>query len=209
MLELMETARLKLASIQPDDAHAIQAIFPHWEVVRYLASTVPWPYPHDGAQAFCAEAVAARERGEGWTWTLRLQTQPDEIIGVIELMTDPDNNRGFWLVPAWHGQGLMTEACDAVTRCWFEVLNFPVLRAWKAVANEASRRISQRQGMRLISVSERDYVSGRLPAELWEMTAAEWFAQRVARQRAPSTHTRLKEAAPAPKTAGTQKPDVQ
>lgn len=83
------------------------------------------------------------------------------------------------MAPSWQRQGLMTEACEVVTRYWFEVLNFPVRRAWKAVANEASRRISQRQGMRLISVSERDYVSGRLPAELCEVTAEEWYAQRV------------------------------
>jgi ribosomal-protein-alanine N-acetyltransferase len=179
MLEPLETARLNLAPIQPSDAERIQAIFPQWEVVRYLASAVPWPYPADGAQAFCGEASAAVERGEGWTWTIRLRTQPDQIIGVIELTTEPDNNRGFWLAPAWHGQGLATEACDAVTGYWFDVLNLPLLRAWKAVANEASRRISQRQGMRLISVADRDYVSGRLPAELWEITAEEWYAQRA------------------------------
>ncbi|MEO8077814.1 MAG: hypothetical protein ABI818_15925 [Acidobacteriota bacterium] len=44
MLTLLETARLHLAPIQRDDAQAVQAIFPQWEVVRYLASTVPWPY---------------------------------------------------------------------------------------------------------------------------------------------------------------------
>jgi len=54
-----------------------------------------------------------------------------------------------------------------------------LLRAWKAVANEPSRRVSQRQGMRLIDVRERDYVSGRLPAELWDTTAEEWHAQRA------------------------------
>ena len=105
-------------------------------MVRYLASAVPWPYPADGAQAFCREAFAAGERGEGWTWTIRLRTEPDQIIGVIELMTDPDNNRGFWLAPPWHGLGLATEACHTVTDYWFDVLNFPLLRAWKAVANE-------------------------------------------------------------------------
>ena len=179
MLRPLETARLKLVPIQPGDAEPIQAIFPQWAVVRYLASAVPWPYPADGAQAFCREAFDAGERGEGWTWTIRLRSQPDQIIGVIELTTDPDNNRGFWLAPAWQGQGLATEACDVVTGYWFEVLEFPVLRAWKAVANEASRRLSQRQGMRLIGVSDRDYVSGRLTAELWEITAEEWHARRA------------------------------
>ena len=77
----------------------------------------------------------------------------------------------------------MTEACEAVTDYWFDVLKFPVLRVPKAIANTASRRISEKQGMRVIAVEERDYVSGRLPGEVWEITAEEWHAykQRKAR----------------------------
>jgi ribosomal-protein-alanine N-acetyltransferase len=73
----------------------------------------------------------------------------------------------------------MTEACAAVTDFWFEVLKFLVLRATKATANGASRRISEKQGMRVIERMERDYVCGRLPAELWEITAEEWRARKA------------------------------
>ncbi len=38
----------------------------------------------------------------------------------------------------------MTEACEAVTDFWFNTLKFPVLRAPKAAANTASRRISEK-----------------------------------------------------------------
>ena len=72
----------------------------------------------------------------------------------------------------------MTEACNAVTDFWFDTLHFPVLRAPKAVANVASRRISEKQGMRLVSTEDRDYVSGRLPSEIWEITAEEWRARK-------------------------------
>jgi RimJ/RimL family protein N-acetyltransferase len=68
----------------------------------------------------------------------------------------------------------MTEAVEAVTDYWFDVLGFSVLRAPKAAVNAASRRISEKQGMRVIGVEERDYVSGRLPTEIWEITAGEW-----------------------------------
>jgi len=61
-----------------------------------------------------------------------------------------------------------------VTDYWFQVLNFPVLRVPKAIANAASRRISEKQGMRIIDREDRDYVSGRLPSEIWETTAEEW-----------------------------------
>jgi len=61
---------------------------------------------------------------------------------------------------------------------WFNTLKFPVLRVPKAIANTASRRVSEKQGMRVIAIVERDYVCGRLPAEIWEITAEEWRQQR-------------------------------
>jgi RimJ/RimL family protein N-acetyltransferase len=79
----------------------------------------------------------------------------------------------------------MTEAVAVVTDYWFDVLGFPVLRAPKAVANTASRRISEKTGMRVIATLERDYVSGRLPAEIWEITADEWREKRKHLQFSP------------------------
>jgi [ribosomal protein S5]-alanine N-acetyltransferase len=57
------------------------------------------------------------------------------------------------------------------------VLKFPVLRLPKAVPNIASRRISEKQSMRVIATEERDYVSGRFLSEIWEITAEEWRAR--------------------------------
>ena len=47
----------------------------------------------------------------------------------------------------------------------------------KAAANVASCRISEKSGMRIVAREERDYVSGRLPTEIWEITADEWNAR--------------------------------
>jgi RimJ/RimL family protein N-acetyltransferase len=168
----LETPRLLLCPLALADAERIQQIFPHWEIVRYLATQVPWPYPPDGI------ALPAIERGETWQWTLRLKSAPAQIIGCIDLRTKENDNRGFWLALPWQRQGLMSEACEAVTEFWFETLKFPVLRAPKAIQNVASLRISEKQGMRRIGAQERDYVGGRLPSELWEVTAEEWRARR-------------------------------
>jgi RimJ/RimL family protein N-acetyltransferase len=66
-----------------------------------------------------------------------------------------------------------------VTDYWFDVLGFPVMRIPKAVANIASRRISEKQGMRLVGTEERNYVSGRQMSEIWEITAEEWRGKRT------------------------------
>jgi RimJ/RimL family protein N-acetyltransferase len=73
----------------------------------------------------------------------------------------------------------MSEACAWANDFWFETLGFPVLRVSKAIDNVASRRISEKQGMRLVGVKEKDYVCGRLPSETWEMTAEEWRRWKV------------------------------
>jgi [ribosomal protein S5]-alanine N-acetyltransferase len=175
----LETPRLFLRPLALSDAEQIQLLFPHWEIVRYLAAQVPWPYPSDAAFRFIRDiALPAVERGEAWHWTLRLKSAPDQIIGSIDLRKKENDNRGFWLGLAWQGLGLMTEACDAVTDFWFDTLNFPVLRAPKAIINVASRRISEKQGMRLVATEDRDYVSGRFPSEIWEITAEKWRARK-------------------------------
>jgi [ribosomal protein S5]-alanine N-acetyltransferase len=175
----LETPRLLLRPLELADAEQIQILFPHWEIVRYLANRVPWPYPTDGALQYVRDmALPAVARGEAWHWTLRLKTEPDQMVGFISLMKSEKENRGFWMGLPWQSRGLTSEACDVVTDYWFDVLKFPVLRAPKATENAASRRISEKQGMRMIAAEERDYVSGRLPGKIWEITAEEWRNRR-------------------------------
>jgi [ribosomal protein S5]-alanine N-acetyltransferase len=176
------TARLVLKPISPDDAEQIQALFPRWEIVKYLNAKVPWPYPPDGALQYIRNAaLPAMERGDEWHWTLRLLERPDAIIGAIGLIRGEEENRGFWLAPEHRGRGLMTEACAWTADFYFDVLGFERMRVPKAVANRASRRISERMGMRMVRVEERNLVSGCLPCEVWEITAEEWRAWKRAR----------------------------
>jgi ribosomal-protein-alanine N-acetyltransferase len=181
MVPVLETPRLILRPLELADAPEIQRLFPQWEIVRYLNAIVPWPFPPDAAITHVRDsALPAMAGGDEWHWTLRLKSAPERLIGRIHLARGNNNNRGFWLVPEYHGQGLMTEAVVAANDYWFDVLGFPVLRAPKASANLGSRRISEKTGMRIAGKAEKDYVSGRLPSEMWEITAEEW---RVARQR--------------------------
>lgn len=180
MVPALETRRLLLRPLELADAARTQQLFPHWEIVRHLTTQVPWPYPADGALTYYRDvALPAIARGEEWHWTLRLRTSPADHIGCAALLSTPDNNRGFWLGLPWHGQGLMTEASDAITGFWFDVLKRPVLRVPKAIANTASRRISLRSGMRVVATFNKDFVAGSLPAELWEITADEWHARQA------------------------------
>lgn len=180
MVPTLETARLVLRPLELADAEQCQRIFPHWEIVQYLGRVVPWPYPPDGAYTYYRDvALPAMARGEAWHWTLRLKTSPGQIIGSITLRKGDAKNRGFWIGLPWQRQGYMSEAADAVTDYWFDALGMKVLRVPKAISNVGSCRISQKQGMRVVGIEDRDYVSGRLPSEIWEITAEEWRLRHV------------------------------
>lgn len=177
MTDVLETRRLILRPLMLEDAARTQELFPQWEIVKYLNAIVPWPYPADGVLTYYRDmALPAIASGEQWYWTLRLKESPQEHIGAIHLRRAESNHRGFWLGLPWHGRGLMTEAVEVVNDYWFDVLDMPLLRLPKAVGNVASRRISEKTGMRLAGTEVRDYVSGRLMSEIWEITAEEWRA---------------------------------
>jgi len=98
----LQTSRLFLHPLGLADAQQAQLLFPHWEIVRYLSNTVPWPYPPDGAYTFYRDAVLpAMDRGDEWHWTLRLKTEPDQLIGGVALRKGENINRGFWLGLPW------------------------------------------------------------------------------------------------------------
>ena len=178
MLPTLHTRRLTLRAPTLADAPRAQQLFPQWEVVQFLNASVPWPYPPDGTLTHLRDHVLpAIARGDAWHWLICLNDSPQQHIGAIELMRG-DFNRGFWLAPEFHRQGLMLEAVCAANDFWFDTLGFDVLRSPKAVANQGSRRLSEKTGMRIIATEERDFVSGRLPSEIWEITAGEWRTHR-------------------------------
>lgn len=171
----LETKRLILHPLESKDHIQIQNIFPQWEIVRYLTANTPWPYPDDGTLEYINKiALPSMAEGNAWFWTIRRKDAPSIIIGMISLYEQENNNRGFWLDPQWHGNGFMTEAVQVVTDFWFNTLNRKVLRAPKSSDNIASKKISIKSGMRLIRLENKDFVSGRMLSETWEITRDEW-----------------------------------
>ncbi|KPZ00497.1 GNAT family N-acetyltransferase [Pseudomonas syringae] len=169
------TPRLVLRPLQLEDAAAMQHLFNQWEVVCYLTHHVPWPYPDGEALRYLREdALPAMQDGEEWHWSIRLCGEQDHLIGAACMMDEPDNNRGFWLSPPYQGLGLMSEVCVAIDRFWFETLKRPVLRVAKSALNEASCRLSRREGMRLVTVQEAQFVCGTTQEQIWELTRQEW-----------------------------------
>jgi RimJ/RimL family protein N-acetyltransferase len=175
---VLETRRLILRPLEARDVPATQRIFPQWEVVRYLLARVPWPYPPDGAATNFVDCQEKRARGEQLYWAITLKGGDDELIGRIDLRPDDGDHemRGFWLDPQLAGQGLMTEAAEAVTAFTFEVLGWDELWVTNAASNRASSRIKVKQGFELMAIVPGEFVFGPDDREVWRLTRARWLS---------------------------------
>jgi RimJ/RimL family protein N-acetyltransferase len=177
---VLETARLILRPIEARDVPAVQRLFPQWEVVRWLHAGIPWPYPDDGAATNMVGCLAELERREKFHWAITLRGGDDQLRGRIDLWPySPEKRdmRGFWLDPALHGRGLMTEAAEVVTGFAFRELGWPFLYLNNAVENRASGRIKEKQGAELIAIEPCAYVSGPGERQVWRLTREAWLAR--------------------------------
>ncbi|MGY4181201.1 ribosomal-protein-alanine N-acetyltransferase [Bradyrhizobium sp. USDA 4518] len=139
----IETPRLILRPLALSDAAAIQSHFNNWNVIKTLATVVPWPYPGDGAESFIRrelDKIAAGE--ESYQWALVLRARDGEAIGNINFRPRADGrkgNRGFWLAEPYWNQGLMTEAIAAVNDFAFLALGLDHFHVCNAPSNVGSR----------------------------------------------------------------------
>ncbi|MGJ8525433.1 hypothetical protein LMG33818_001161 [Halomonadaceae bacterium LMG 33818] len=177
---VLETKRLLLKPLSSAVAEQMQHLFPQWDIVRYLGSHIPWPYPEEGARDYIENiAIPAMNKGNSWNWGIYRKEAPDTFIGEIVVRISETENRGFWLDPQWRRNGYMSEACKAVTYFWFTTLEQPHLTITKAVENEGSRRISINEGMHWVSTEEMSLVGGTLPVERWEISREAWLAHNI------------------------------
>jgi ribosomal-protein-alanine N-acetyltransferase len=173
------TPRLILRPLALSDVPAIQRHFNNWNIVRNLATVVPWPYPDDGAETFVRlqlEKIAAGE--ELYVWVLTLRPGDGEAIGNIHFRPTadgPKDNRGFWLAEPYWNRGLMTEAISAVNDFAFNTLGIEQFYACNVVSNEASRRVKQKTGAEFVGYIELAHHNGQSKSERWRVTRENWL----------------------------------
>jgi hypothetical protein len=66
MIAPLQTDRLLLQPLRLADAEQTQRLFPRWEMVKFMTTQIPWPYPVDRAFTYYRDvALPAMERGGG------------------------------------------------------------------------------------------------------------------------------------------------
>ena len=180
-LPTFHTDRLLLQGIRLEDADAYTKHFVDYEIISHLGATVPWPYPEGGVVDYFKKRILPQQGKNKWVWGIFLLTNPEEIIGGVDLWRDgTPENRGFWLGKQFWGRGIMTEAVTPVMDYAFNELGFEKLIFANALGNTRSRRIKEKTGARLLRTEPAKYVDpAYTEREVWELTKEEWLKFRA------------------------------
>lgn len=152
----IETGRLVLRPLEPDDAEAVAAYLGDIEVARWLVR-VPHPFTVEDAADFIGQCCTTASLGTATTLGLAVRGDDRGIVrGIVALHSlDTRPEIGFWLGRPFWGHGLMSEAVDATLTWAYAHLDVDAIAAGAFQGNIASLTIQARQGFEVIGMSRR------------------------------------------------------
>jgi RimJ/RimL family protein N-acetyltransferase len=146
MVEALETERLLLRRLSPDDGPEIAVKIDNYAISKNLAR-VPFPYHLSDAEEFLDWAFSLDHRSA--FRVIALKHQPAVLIGLISYDWMEDKQQaelGYWLVPEHWGKGFMTEAAHAMVELAFTVSGLDELGSCFFDENPASGKVLAHAG---------------------------------------------------------------
>lgn len=144
---VLETGRLRLRAVTPDDTASMFRIMFDPRVTRYFGRA-PLASPDEAAQRINEIRAAFQEqRGVRWAITLRVDGQFLGTCGFWRFMAPHDRAEiGYELAPEWWGQGVIPEAARAALGFGFTRLGLHSVEAQIHPDNMGSRRVLEKLG---------------------------------------------------------------
>lgn len=144
----LETRRLWLRWPEPGDADALTAVASRREVAEMTAH-VPHPYPKGEAASRIEDWRLRNAGGRSLILIMTLKTADRRALGTIGIdRKGAEPSLGYLLDPAHAGQGLATEAAQAMVDASFVLTASTEVEASVRVVNPASRRVLEKCGFR-------------------------------------------------------------
>ena len=147
----LETERLRLRCVAPDDAHATSALMTP-EVSRWVAYW-PFPFTYQMAVERIESSLKLAHTGDMLPFAV-VEKASDQMIGWVMFNRDTEDRQrgsfGYWLGEKYHGKGYMTELGRVALAAAFKLLDVDVIEAGAQPDNTASFAIMRRCGMRFI-----------------------------------------------------------
>jgi RimJ/RimL family protein N-acetyltransferase len=175
----IRTRRLLLRPLWPEDVKAIHDGLNDWEVIRWMASP-PWPYLLGDARHFI-ELVTAEAPLPIFAIVPR-EPEIQKPMGVIGLHDAGGVlELGYWLARSLWGQGLISEAAEAVLELGFLGLGHNQLIASYRLGNKRSSAVLERKlGFELTCIEEgwSEPYQSAVDYQRLRLTRAQWLARR-------------------------------
>ena len=143
--------RVSLRKPRMSDAPFLQEQVSRPEVVLWTVQ-IPHPYPDGGARRFLQASWRRWTNGTGYVFTI-VSREAEDVIGLISLSNVSEKHGcaelGYWSGPDHWGKGIMTEAVRLALTFAFEHLQLHRVYASTFGGNEASRRVLEKNGLKL------------------------------------------------------------
>ncbi len=181
----LETERLILRKMTPDDAEAVFAYASDPEVSRYTL----WETHRsiEDSRAFLELVIQKYENGGEPDWGI-IYRGDHHFVGACGLVNwEAEHARaeaGFVLSREYWGRGLMPEAVRAMIRFGFEAMNLNRIEARCIAENVASARVMEKAGMAYEgTLRQREYINGAYRnIKLYAILKKEFRGARVRRR---------------------------
>jgi ribosomal-protein-alanine N-acetyltransferase len=176
----IDTARLKLRPGAPSDVEDIWPYVSDPSFPRFMT----WTAHKDRDEALAVFASHAEELAAGTAvvWVIEHEGRASGMIGLhairwhVRAWRVDRAEMGYWLAPRLAGQGLMSEAAQAVLAWGFESLGLHKISVGCIEDNVASRRVIEKLGFRFVGRREdHAWRDGAWMHHLdYELTVTEW-----------------------------------
>ncbi len=177
---IIETARLCLVPVTP--AHVEALCQSRAALAALLGVTVPddWPVgaPDATIRPDVINFLTAQTKPGNWPVFFYIHRQDKRLIGDGGFKGRPNARRaieiGYALTPAYRGQGLATEAAQAILEWAFARPGLEAVTAETLPGGHASMRVLDKLSM---SFKEQDYDPAEGDVYRWEITRQEYLAR--------------------------------
>ena len=144
---VLQTQRLLLRAVTPDDAADMFGIMRDPRVARYFGSAPMVSLDEAAQRVDRIEQAWQEQTGVRWAITQRGNPHLLGTCGYWRLIKPHFGAEiGYELAPEWWGQGIMTEAVGAVLQFGFTTMGLHRVEAQIHPANTGSRRVLEKLG---------------------------------------------------------------
>ncbi|MFK7970569.1 MAG: GNAT family N-acetyltransferase [Bacteroidia bacterium] len=151
MVPKIKTERLLLRKIALEDAAQLLHIRSDKTINRYIVRQVPLDV--EEVQEFVKKLLKGMGEGTFMFWAICWKDKPAEVLGTICFWNfSQDRTKaetGYELLPVYHGNGIMSEALEALLQVGLHDLGLEQIEAFTHVENIASIALLERAGFQL------------------------------------------------------------